>query len=221
MTLAIPHDRTSIPERLHRSERGLTIVEILVVLAIAAAIMGLSFSTFSSLKHAKLRAEAMRLSGALRMVYGRAAVNGIRYQVSFDLDEGSYRVDCSEENVLLPDDAEPSPFDSDDEEADPFGLGAQLPTLGDCSEPLLEPTTLRGDIRFARMVTTHHEDPVEEGTHTIAYFPNGFVERSLIWLQSGEDNFLTLSIDPMTGGVKIYPGDIDVPEDFFEVEEDR
>jgi hypothetical protein len=31
---------------------------------------------------------------------------------------------------------------------------------------------------------------------------------------------LTLSVDPMTGRVFIYPEDLEVPEDFFEVEED-
>jgi type II secretory pathway pseudopilin PulG len=216
--------RASLSTRSRSAARGLTVVELLVVLAIAASIMGLSFSAFSNMTHAKLRADAMRLSGALRMVYGRAAINGLRYQVTINMDAGTYRVDCSEENVVVTatnDDRRDERPDEDDPEADPFGLGARGPTLSDCSEPLLEQTALREGIAFARLVTSHHDEPVEEGTHTIAYFPNGFVERSIIWLRQGEDNYLALSIDPMSGRVRIHAGDHEVPDDFFEVEEDR
>ena len=205
-----------------RSQRGLSLVEMLVVLAIMAALMMISVSAFGPVKHSQLRAEAMRVSGALRMVYGRAAVNGLRYQVTFDLDANSFSVECSPENVLLDpeDDGEDRPFYANDDEADPFGLGSSPPTLLDCSEPLLSPTTMRHDVEILRVLTTHHREPAEDGTATIAYFPNGFVERSLIWIGYDDGMVLTLSVDPMTGRVFIYPEDVDVPEDFFEVEED-
>lgn len=204
-----------------RSQRGLTLVEILVVLAIMAALMAISFSAFGPLEHSQIRAEAMRMSGALRMVYGRAAVNGLRYQVTFDLDANSFSVECSEENVLIDpeEDDDDRPFYEDDE-ADPFGLGVSAPTLMDCSEPLLPLTLMRHDVQILRVLTTHHRSPVETGTATVAYFPNGFVERTLIWIGMEDGMVLTLSVDPMTGRVFIYPEDLEVPEDFFEVEED-
>jgi hypothetical protein len=195
---------------------------MLVVLAIMAALMLISVSAFGPLKHSQVRAEAMRMSGALRMVYGRAAVNGLRYQVSFDIDANSYSVECSPENVLLDpdDDDDDRPFYAEDTEADPFGIGVSPPTLLDCSEPLLNPTALRHDVEILRVLTTHHREPVEDGIATVAYFPNGFVERSLIWIGHEDGMVLTLSVDPMTGRVFIYAKDLDVPEDFFEVEED-
>lgn len=200
---------------------GFTVVELIIVLAIAASVMAMSISAFGSLGNAKLRGEAMRMSGALRMVYGRAAVNGLRYQVSFDLDAESYRVDCSPDNVLVESEEQSRRArNPNDPEADPFGLGTHTPTLDDCSEPLLMPTTLRNGVEIARVLTAHHREAVEEGTHTIAYFPNGFVERSIIWLRSGESNYITLTVDPMTGRVRVHAGDFEVPEDFFEVEED-
>ncbi len=182
--------------------------------------MAISVSAFGPLKHSQIRAEAMRMSGALRMVYGRAAVNGLRYQVTFDLDANSFSVECSEENVLIdPEEDDDRPFYEDDE-ADPFGLGVAPPTLMDCSEPLLEPTAMRHDVEILRVLTTHHREPVETGTATLAYFPNGFVERALIWIGMEDGMVLTLSIDPMTGRVFIYAEDLEIPEDFFEVEED-
>ena len=193
---------------------------MLVVLAIMAALMMISVSALGPLKHSQVRAEAMRLSGALRMVYGRAAVNGLRYQVTFNIDSNSFSVECSPENVLLdPEEDEDRPF-YDDPEADPFGLGPNPPTLLDCSEPLLADTAMRHNVEILRVLTTHDRAPVEGGTATVAYFPNGFVERSLIWIGHEDGIVLTLSIDPMTGRVFIYPEDLEVPEDFFEVDED-
>ncbi len=202
---------------------GITLIELMVVLAIVAGIAAISFSAFGSLTNATLRAEAMRMSGALRMVYGRAAINGLRYQVTVDIEGNTFSVQCSPDNVLIPEGegtADDEGLDAlDDDEADPFGLGVERATLDDCAEPLLETTAMRGDVEIARVLTTHHKDPVEEGTATIAYFPNGFVERSLIWLKSRE-TFLSLSIEPMSGRVVVHAGDLDVPDDFFEVEED-
>lgn len=208
--------------RSPRTPRGFTLIELMVVMAIIAAIMGIAVTSMTSLQNTRLRAEAMRLSGALRMVYGRAAVNAVRYQVSFNIDQGSYSVECSPENVLIAPASEGRDdrrAGDDDPEADPFGLGGARGGLEDCSEPLLPTRTLGHGIKIARVLTTHDKDPVESGTNTIAYFPNGDVERALIWLED-DGAFLTLSIDPMSGRVRVYPGDHDVPDDFFEVEED-
>lgn len=204
------------------SQVGLSLMEIMIVLAIMAGLMLIAVPVVGSLTNAQLRAEAMRMSGALRMVYGRAAINGLRYEVRLDLDAHTYSVACGDGNVFFdpsgPEEVEED--DRDDPEADPFGLGFNQPTLEDCSEPLLEQRTLGHDVEILRVLTQHDADPVEDGEATIAYFPNGFVERSLIWLQQDEA-VLTLAIDPMSGRVRIFPEDLEVPDDFFEVEEDR
>lgn len=207
-----------------RSERGFTLAETVIVLAIMAGVIAATTSVVGRLSNAKLRSEAMRMSGALRMVYGRAAINGLRYQVTFDVDSNTYSVECAEENVVIDYEAEAeraerrSRFD-DDEEADPFGLGAGSASLHDCSEPLLPSRETQRGVEIDRVLTIHDRDPVDVGSATVAFFPNGFVERSLIWLNQGE-SFMTLELDPMTGRVIVHAGDLDVPDDFFAVEED-
>ena len=207
--------------RFPRSARGFTLAETVVVLAIMAGVIAATTSVVGRLSNAKLRSEAMRVSGALRMVYGRAAINGMRYQVTFDVDANAYSVECSEENVVVDPEASErrsSRFE-DDREADPFGLGAGSASLQDCSEPLLERRNLQRGVEVDRVLTIHDRDPVDVGEATIAFFPNGFVERSLIWLKQGEA-YLTLSIEPMSGRVIVHPGELDIPDDFFAVEED-
>lgn len=205
-----------------RFRPGITLIEILIVLAIMAGMMGMSLAVVGSMTNAQLRAEAMRMSGALRMVYGRAAINGLRYELQLNLDENSYSVSCGDGNVFVdPGAGDTAPKDDDDEdpEADPFNLGMTRATLEDCSEPLLDGYTLKRGVQITRVLTSHHTEPVESGIATVAYFPNGFVERTLIWLEQ-DDAILTLAIDPMSGRVRVFAEDLEIPDDFFEVEED-
>lgn len=203
----------------------------MVVLAIAAGLTALAASAMSGMANRAVQAEAMRVTAAIRMVHARAAINGMRYQLVIDLDGGSFRVECSADAVPLQVDEarrpEPSSGRSrrrsrDDQEIDPFGLGAGTQaTLDDCSEDLLPPTQLRRGTRFARVVTTHHQEPVEEGTASIGFFPNGFVEQSMIWLSDERgESWMTLRIDPMSARVFARGGDLDMPREFHEVEED-
>ncbi len=199
----------------------------MIVLTIMAMMMGIATMFIGSISNSKLKAEALHLSGALRLVYGRAAINGTRYQFVINLDDNSYRAECSEGNiaVLTSEEIEEQErehrYDRNDEEADPFGLGASSATFDDCSEPLLEDATLRPGVRFQGVLTSHDEDVIEDGEVAIGFFPSGFVERSIIWLeQENGEAMMTLTIDPMSGRVRVHPGDFSVPDDFFEVEED-
>ena len=63
-----------------------------------AGVIAATTSVVGRPSNAKLRSEAMN---KLRMVYGRAAINGMRYQVTFDVDANAYSVECSEENVVV------------------------------------------------------------------------------------------------------------------------
>lgn len=210
------HTRRSAPRR------GFTLVETMVVVALIAIVAGMSVYAMGGIGTSRVQAEAMRLSGALRMAYGRAAINGLRYSVVFDLDAGTYSVQCASENVLLPADGEDREEpDGDDDEADPFGLGPQNATMDDCSEDALPSVTVRSRVKIARILTSHDSDPVESGQNSISIFPNGYVERSVIWLSDDDGKvFITLTLDPMTGRVRAYPEDLEIPDDFFEIEEE-
>ena len=112
-------------------------------------------------------------------------------------------------------------YDRNDEEADPFNLGEADSRFENCEEPLFYEQELPRGIVFDRVMVVHEEDVVEHGEVTIGYFPNGFVERAIIWLKhERSEGVMTLTIDPLSGSVRIIAGDMDVPDDFWEVEED-
>lgn len=182
----------------------------------------------------QLRGASSRLATAIEYVYGRAAINGVRYQLVIDLDENAYWAECSEDMITIAgglvggtvgedDSAEkPSRYDDDDDEADPFGMNLGA-SWDDCSDDLVPRRQLREGVQIDRVMTTHQSEPYEEGTATIGFFPNGFVEPSIIWLRDdeNEDAGMTLFVEPMTGSVRIESGLADLPDDFLDVEEDR
>jgi prepilin-type N-terminal cleavage/methylation domain-containing protein len=232
-----------------KSRPGMTLIEIIVVLTIVAAMMAMAAYSLATVTDARLRGAALRLSGTITHIFGRSAINGTRYQLVIDLDTNEYWAECSEVEVPLGMEmtdarehdaaAEESAtegeessgsvmntnhrrrWESDDDEADPFGLNLQN-TFDDCTEDLIPRRTLPDGLEFDSVMTTHQTDPFESGQATIAFFSNGFVEQSIIWLRETDgEGAMTLLVHSMTGRVTIVNGHSDIPDDFLEVQEDR
>lgn len=210
----------------------MTFIEILVVLTLVAGIMLASLSVVTLLSFGTLEASSLRITGAIEQTYGRAAINGQRYQLVIDIDNNEMWAECSEENVPLPseimtgnfgvrfgEEGSDAHFDAEPF-ADPFNL-SMYTQFDDCSDSFLPRQSLEGDVVFDSVMTTHQQEPFVEGIATIGFFPDGFVEPSIIWIREGDgDNVITLRIEPMTGAVSIEPGRMEIPDDFLDIEED-
>ena len=205
------------------STRGMTLIEIMIVLTIVASVMGLTAFSMSGLTASKVRSEALHVAGAVRYVYGRSAINGVRYQLTFAVGGNTLSAQCSEKNIpgaSAETTKEREKASKEDGEANPFGVAGGAGTMAACDDTVIRDFTLKDGVTIARVVTSHDEAPVESGNATIGFFPNGFVERSMIWVKGADGGYFTLIVDPMSGRVRVKPGDLEVPDDFFEVEED-
>ncbi len=203
----------------------MTLIEIMIVLTIVASVMGLTAFSMSGLTASKVRSEAMHVAGAIRYVYGRSAINGVRYQLTFAVGGNTLSVQCSEKNIpVAAADADKEPTkrekETEDAEANPFGIASAGASMAACDDKVMRDFALKDGVTIARVLTSHDEEPVESGSATIGFFPNGFVERSIVWVKGADGGYFTLLIDPMSGRVRVKPGDLEVPDDFFEVEED-
>lgn len=204
------------------SARGMTLIEIMIVLTIVASVMGLTAFSMSGLTASKVRSEALHVAGAIRYVYGRSAINGVRYQLTFAVGGNTLSAQCSEKNIPVASaetTKQRAKAEKEDGEANPFGV-AGGGGMAACDDKVIRDFTLKDGVTIARVITSHDEAPVESGNATIGFFPNGFVERSMIWVKGADGGYFTLIVDPMSGRVRVKPGDLAVPDDFFEVEED-
>lgn len=228
--------------RTYVGGRGFTLIELIVVLAIAAGLIVVILGAVRSVSGAPVRTEIMRFSGAMRSAYQRAAINGERYDIVLNIDDNSYQLQCSDQLLAAERQLESNarqrafgrnerdPFAEETEEAEaprrdnslaeePLVHTAAGEGMGGCSDELLQARTLERDIEIVRVQTERTGEPVEEGIVNIAIFPNGTMERSAIWLRHGEKHW-TFLIDEMTGQIEIAAEELERLDDYFVVRED-
>ncbi len=219
------------------NRRGLTLMELMIVLVIVAALIVGAVVLFNDLTRANLKAQTLRVSGVIKYAYGQAAIRQEYHQLVIDLDSSEYWLEVSDQENIGGPPQLPAPsligapqggatsspatrapgYDSDDPEGSVFGL--QRPGYREKSDLVVKRRKLENGISFRSVLTTQSQDPITSGRATITFFPSGFVERSQIVLGDASGAFMTMQIEPLTGKVNLLSGDEDIPRGFFEVEE--
>src|SRR5690625_3798976 len=210
--------------------RGITLIEIMVVMAIAAGIAITMMNAARSLDIFPSRSEVMSFSGAIKSAYDRSVLTGLRYDVVLDIDKGSYSLECTDQTSVV--------FRKVDESAserafrhkkgdDQFAQNQE--NLGDRTRRRSTddgPTpqspnmnTFDRGLVIDRVQTSRMKSPVDEGQVRIAVFPNGTIEPAVIWISNKRKNW-TLIVQEMTGKVEVLSGEERRVRDVFEVEED-
>lgn len=213
-------------------------IEVMVVLAIVAGVMGASVYSLGMIARTDLRNEAMRMTSAIQYTWGRAAMNNAQYRLVVDLGAGTYHTEVTDAPVVErePDeDQESDRFMSeeakkaeeesekeeslfDDEEKDPFNLN-QKPTYKRVKEGAVKERKLPEGISFESVVKANRTTPIEEGKAAIRFFPNGFQEPAIIVLKNSDGSYYSLKTEALTGRVKIYAKKLEKPEAFGQPEE--
>src|SRR5512142_647410 len=88
--------------RKHRArQRGLTLVEMLIVLLIVTLVLAGVVMGSGQLAGAKLRKSATTLTGLIRVAYVRATVTARSERIVFDLDNSKFWLEESEQPMLV------------------------------------------------------------------------------------------------------------------------
>src|SRR3954462_10365200 len=84
-----------------RPDSGMTLIEIGVALAVAGLMLAVAIPALSAVTRAQLRPRTGQLAGAVRSLYGSAAIAGHTCRLVFDLDANAYWSECAKTNVRL------------------------------------------------------------------------------------------------------------------------
>lgn len=217
--------------------RGLTIIEILVVLAIAALITGVVIGGSMQLPTARLKSSATMIASAVKVAYTRATATSRDLRLVLDLDQQAIWLEQSDMPMLVQaKDKEATggadPMTTKEKEAleegerivkgppipkpqftpiDATGFGDTLPVKG--KKPLQ-----RG-ITFRSVQTTHDDKPRTSGRAYLYFWPGGRTELASIQIRIGDSEedsrTMTLQVSPLTGKVTIKPGpvELEIPTD--------
>lgn len=225
-----PQRTTASPNavRARRHARGLTLVEVLIVVALIALLAGGAMLGPGMLRSSRMRAAATLIVSAVRLAQNRTNASGRPVRLVFDLtehrlslEEGS-SVAFSREKGGIAGGADPA--DEAEKKARAEAAKIQegvrpararfraVPEVSDPSDPK-KGREFGAGVQIASVETEHDEEPVTEGRAYVYFWPGGLTERAAIRLKRSDssEEALTVLINSLSGRATIERGKADFP----------
>ncbi len=168
-----------LESRAGRRQAGFTLLELTLVIAIIMVMLGLAIPRLRDSSVAELKAQSHRLAMTFKLVRDEAILQGIPFQINFDLDEQRYWITS----------------------ADPLGGDNAASTLG----RLARGFSLNRDVGIADVMLPAAGAKVNQGRVYTIFYPDGTVDPTVIHLAS-ETQAFTLHLNPMNSRLEMTPG---------------
>ncbi len=212
--------------------RGLSLVEMLIVLSVIALIMGAVVVGSGRLASARMSRSATMIAGAVRVAFTRATSTSRSMRLVFDLEESAIWLEQGEQPMLVQTKdttgtggaeattvAEKAAVDESARivkgpsaprpsftEVDAMGVAA--------SDPGKAHKALERGIAFRSVQTSHDEKARTTGRAYLYFWPGGQTERAVVQLnvRGSQDELagLTLLVSPLTGKVTVKTGRVEL-----------
>ncbi len=210
------------------NDRGYTLLELMAVIAIVLVGGVAVVAGVGSVRKASLSTSAARVAAAVRYLYDLSVLNNRPYRLVVDLEGRSFWGEPVEEAcgaALLPSEEERQfgtggravPVEGGGEGPSPENPALAEGAEADGATPrrrirpkenLLTRQVLPEGISFGAVMTSHHDEPVEEGEAEVFFFPDGYAEKALIYLRKGEETY-TVETVPLKGIGVVYAEELD------------
>jgi type II secretory pathway pseudopilin PulG len=161
---------------------GFTLIEIGVVLFLMGLMFLIAMPYIGGISDSQLKSAGRRLAGRATYLYDEASARKLVVRLVFDLDNNGYF-------VMIADPYAPQPAFFLDRS--PSGARVRLP-----------------DTVRIRDVTVEGIGTLSRGTVSTQFYPEGYVDATLIHLIDQKGRVMTLNIDPLTGHVMVAKGDL-------------
>jgi prepilin-type N-terminal cleavage/methylation domain-containing protein len=190
-TARFPRLLASKPRRStegHQSSApGFTLLELAVVIFIMALMFTLAVPYTGGYRKARLKSEARRLAGRASYLFDEASAQKVFLRLVFDLDHQVYGV------MRL----------------DPYAM--PTPSFGPDRSSASAPVTMPPSIAI-RDVTVGDLGTFSAGTVATQFYPEGYVDATLIHMIDLSGHVMTLVFNPVTGRVLVADGDLSMTQ---------
>jgi general secretion pathway protein H len=197
-----------------RRQRGFTLVELMIVVAVIAILTAAVVPAVSSLAGSHARQSAGELAGSLRYLFDTAALRHVTCRMALDLPGRAFSAECAPGVVGVARDPDPSRAAADEEvlaERFPDERDVERRRLlaksrfGAYTDRILKHHELPGQTVFRAVRLEGRSRPVTEGTAYVHFFPGGQAERAFIEVAEG-DTVYTVVVEPFTGRARVVSG---------------
>ena len=203
----------------------MTLIVIGVALCVAGLMLAIAVPALSAVTRAQLRQKTGQLAGAVRSLYGSAAIAGHTCRLVFDLDTNTYWSECARSNVRLDREGERSQNGArlatrdeelqntalrdnmSEEDREKAALAAKSAFTPSADVPV---TQLGTSVRFTDVWVQHQPERYSSGRAFLYFWSSGLTEEASIHLAQGDDVY-SLLVSPLTGHVKVMGDRIDAP----------
>jgi general secretion pathway protein H len=221
-----PHRRRRI------AERGLSLIEILLVMALMAIFTGAAVAGSAQLPSSRLRRSATMIASAVKVAYTRATATSRSLRLVLDLDKQKIWLEEGESPMLVRSKDKSATGGADPvNQAEQVALaeGAQIVKGPPVPRPRFHPIATYGfgdveggkggkplqrGITFRSVQTTHDDTARTSGRAYLYFWPAGRTELASIQLRIGESESdseqVTVLVAPLTGKVSVKPGPVDL-----------
>jgi type II secretory pathway pseudopilin PulG len=202
---------------MRRYERGITLIEFVVVIAIMAFVMGVSIMSLNNVTASDMRSAASQVSSALRYLYNYASLTSRYCRFGVRLQENSYSVECSDTPFYLKktklsvvgdevknDEEKESKSSRLFEDQNQAIFKERKAEFVELKSRFLKSSKLPDSIYFDSLLVSHISDRVFKGTEYIYFFPAGQTENAYIYLADQKQNIYTIRVFALSGRVEVY-----------------
>lgn len=183
---------------------GFTLIELMVVVAIIAATVGVALPRIKNLQNKQK--EVLRSFVAIsRQLHQKSKLNGFTYRIVIDMKDGvdgkqsqGFWVEKSESGSLVKPGEEKLK-----EEKDRDGKVKKPTDFYIDATITKEPKLLPSGMHFDKVELSRLPEPIKTGKAYIHYLPQGLAEESAIHIKGEKDQKWTIAIHPLTGRAEV------------------
>lgn len=188
-----------------KSERGFSLIEMLVVIALIALITVFAMPSVSSYFQVSLSTASREMAAVVKEAYNSAVITGKVHRLVYDMKTNEYWVESGPPTVLLDTKETKEKEERRLKFSTKIGEAAAPPSPFKIEKSVTrKKTPLPRGVVFEDVITEQSPEPQTEGKAYTHFFPHGLTEETIIHLTDQSKHHVSLVISPLVGKTDLY-----------------
>ncbi len=195
------------------NNKGFTLVEILIVIAVLAAVIGIGTPTIKNVLRTNLKSSAFQIASLSKFAYDSAVIKGKIHRIVFDFDKRTFQlqISSSDELVEVVDEEDASRSDREEREKQEQ---EKKEVFYDFPGEIGKVQKLSSGVELDSIENLSTKKKYTEEIAYLYFFPQGATEDTIIRLsgQKSRTGFYSIRLNPLNGKAKIEGRYLEVEE---------